>query len=295
MQPILCVNKLVLAIDFDGTISSENYPGIGTLRRGAKESINGWYNDGHTIIINSCRSGKYEVDMIEFLEASGIKYHEVNNNSPHRIDLYARDCRKIGADIYIDDKNCFNKIVLWKNIKTYVDSIINQKPVIVCIVGESGTGKTTVAEYIEREHSIKMMQSYTDRPMRYENENGHTFVSKETFDTYKQCDMIAYTEFGEYRYCCFKSEVLPYNTYVIDLDGLKYLRDNYSDMYKIISMRIVRQEKLRNVSDERKTRDKGRFGDSEIMHNSYVYNSTNDLTYLHEDVDRELECLFTWW
>jgi len=288
------MNKLVLAVDFDGTIASENYPDIGTLKRGAKETINSWYDSGHTIIINSCRSGKYEIDMIEFLETNGIKYHEVNNNSPHRIDLYARDCRKIGADIYIDDKNCFDKVVLWKEIKTYVNIFANQKPIIICIVGESGTGKTTIAEYIECEHSIKMIQSYTDRPPRYAGENGHTFVSEKEFDIFKRKDMIAYTEFGSYRYCCFKTDVLSYNTYVIDLDGLKYLQQHYYDIYEIIAINITRHDDLRTISDKRVLRDKNRFEYSDMEFDYYIYNNTEQKESLYNDIDYMLKYLLNW-
>ena len=34
-------------------------------------------------------------------------FDAVNENLPERIALYNNDCRKIGADYYIDDKNLF--------------------------------------------------------------------------------------------------------------------------------------------------------------------------------------------
>ena len=62
--------------------------------------------------------------------------------------------------------------------------------------------------------------------MRYPGETGHTFVTKEEFDTFSHDDMIAYTEFGGHRYCCLKKDVLDFNTYVIDERGLIYLMQN---------------------------------------------------------------------
>jgi len=66
------------------------------------------------------------------------------------------------------------------------------KKKILCVVGKSGVGKTTSVEYIEFQHFVPMIQSYTDRQPRYKDENGHTFLSKYKFDTINTDDMIAY-------------------------------------------------------------------------------------------------------
>lgn len=131
------------------------------------------------------------------------------------------------------------------------------KPLIICIVGESGTGKTTIADYIEKTYKIPMIQSYTDRRPRFEGETGHTFVSKLEFDLFDKKDMIAYTKFGDYRYCCLKSDVLELNTYVIDEDGLKYLKKNFSNIYNLKTIRIVRQkgDRIDSVGLDRVRRD----------------------------------------
>ena len=39
-----------------------------------------------------------------FCEKNGLVFDTVNENLPELIDLYKNDCRKINADIYIDDK-----------------------------------------------------------------------------------------------------------------------------------------------------------------------------------------------
>ena len=50
---------MVLAIDFDGCIVEETYPEIGELRKDAKKIINQLVQDGHYIIIWTCRTGEY--------------------------------------------------------------------------------------------------------------------------------------------------------------------------------------------------------------------------------------------
>jgi hypothetical protein len=96
---------MILAVDFDNTIVEEIYPDIGPLRDNAREVINTLYNEGHTIIINSCRSGIHEGNMEQFLIENEINFTWINCNEPDRIKHFGRDCRKISADIYIDDKN----------------------------------------------------------------------------------------------------------------------------------------------------------------------------------------------
>ena len=56
------------------------------------------------------------------------------------------------------------------------------KDKIICIVGRSGSGKTTAAEYLEELYGLKSIQSYTTRPKRKPNETGHTFVTEDEFD-----------------------------------------------------------------------------------------------------------------
>ena len=97
-------DKLVLAIDFDGTIAEDKYPLIGNKRKGVSKWINKLYDEGHYIIINTCRAGFFQGDAEAFLKENNIKYHYINCNHPDLISYYGSDCRKISADIYIDDK-----------------------------------------------------------------------------------------------------------------------------------------------------------------------------------------------
>lgn len=253
-------NKLVIAVDFDGTIVTAEYPRIGKVRNGAKEVITKWYNEGHTIVINSCRSGNMHKEMVVALVHNGIPFHYVSENSQALIDLYGGDTRKISADIYFDDKNP-EGFKSWEWAESVVERKLFMKPNIICIIGESGCGKTHWAEYVESEYGIKMIQSYTDRVQRYENENGHTYVTAEEFDAFKKEDMIAFTEFGNKRYCCLKKDVREMNTYVIDENGFIYLSDTFIDSYNIVSIRLVcdYKERLLRAGKERVDRDKDMF------------------------------------
>lgn len=48
---------------------------------------------------------------------------------------------------------------------------------IICLIGASGVGKTTVAKVLH-DQGFNVIQSYTTRPQRSDDEWGHTFVSE---------------------------------------------------------------------------------------------------------------------
>lgn len=109
------MKNLILAIDFDGTIATDSFPEVGELRENADVVIRKLYEDGHSIIINTCRTGKYEGLAEYFLQKNNIPYHFINSNLPRVIESYKQDCRKISADIYIDNR-CILGIPTWDEI-----------------------------------------------------------------------------------------------------------------------------------------------------------------------------------
>lgn len=119
-------DKLVLAIDFDGTIAELSFPEVGALRENADEIIRKLYSEGHKIIINTCRSGIHEGSAQLFLEKHDIPYHYINSNLPELILVYGQDCRKISADIYIDDK-CLMGLPSWNDIYKLVQQKYHEK------------------------------------------------------------------------------------------------------------------------------------------------------------------------
>jgi len=120
--------KYVLAIDFDHTICMSNYPEVGPIKEDAKEVINTLYKEGFGIIINTCREGLPLASAINWLKENDIPYHYINCNFPYLITKYKADCRKISADMYIDDKN-INGIPEWKEIYLIIQNKfkINEK------------------------------------------------------------------------------------------------------------------------------------------------------------------------
>ena len=113
--------KAILAIDFDGTICMSNYPSLGKERKDAGIVMRKLINEGYGIIINTCREGIPLYDAILWMDHNGIPYHYINCNFPHVIEMYRADCRKISADIYIDDK-CLTGLPEWREIQKIVNN-----------------------------------------------------------------------------------------------------------------------------------------------------------------------------
>ncbi|WP_425077750.1 BT0820 family HAD-type phosphatase [Psychroserpens sp. S379A] len=98
------LDKLVIAIDFDGTIVEDAYPKIGKPRIFAFETMKRLQKDGHRLILWTYRSGSKLDDAVQFCKDNGITFYAVNQSFPE--EQYDNSVsRKIYADIYIDDRN----------------------------------------------------------------------------------------------------------------------------------------------------------------------------------------------
>lgn len=118
---------MIIAVDFDGTIVKNAYPDIGAPIENAVKALRYFKEQGHTIIINSCRADYYADEMTHYLLYNDIPFDFINENDPKRTSQYGGDTRKISADIYIDDKNIFCHSIDWNEIMREVDRIDAKK------------------------------------------------------------------------------------------------------------------------------------------------------------------------
>lgn len=119
LQPQICV-------DFDGTLCDFEFPNIGKPKAGAKEALHMFRALGYKVLIYTCRTSHWHYDifggdptqptlerdrvkeMVEWLDANGIEYDEVDDGSRGK---------PLGA-AYIDDKgvrfeNNWPQIAAW--------------------------------------------------------------------------------------------------------------------------------------------------------------------------------------
>lgn len=95
---------LIIAVDFDGTIVEDSYPGIGHERLFAFETLKRLQADGHRLILWTYRHGKKLDEAVAFCKTNGIEFYAVNSSFPE--EKAVEDVsRKIHADLFIDDRN----------------------------------------------------------------------------------------------------------------------------------------------------------------------------------------------
>ena len=98
------MNNLIIGVDFDGTIATNKYPEVGSLRWFARPVLRWAERRGHTLILWTCREEKPLWDAIHALTVWGISMHYYNSNCPARVKHYGQDQRKLGYDVLIDDR-----------------------------------------------------------------------------------------------------------------------------------------------------------------------------------------------
>ncbi len=94
-----------LAIDFDGTIVHDGYPGIGKTRTFAFETLKKLQSEGYRLILWTYRHGKYLDEAVEFCKKNGLEFYAVNSSFEGEIFDMNLQSRKIDADLFIDDRN----------------------------------------------------------------------------------------------------------------------------------------------------------------------------------------------
>ena len=95
---------MIIAVDFDGTLHTGKWPGIGAPQPYAVDVMNKLKADGHYLIIWTCREGDLLVNAINWLQEKGIPFDRVNDNHPEGTVRYGNNARKVHAHLYVDDK-----------------------------------------------------------------------------------------------------------------------------------------------------------------------------------------------
>ena len=152
---------------------------------------------------------------------------------------------------------------------------------LYCIIGASGSGKSTVADLMEDRYLRKVLRSYTTRPPRKADDIDHTYISEEEYAALEE--KVATTTIGGYHYCATREQVDESEFYVVDWKGFDELLSSYKGVKKglcVIYLEVdeeTRKERMlwRGDSDEkiRERLDIGRelFSEQQYsLHEPYV-------------------------
>ena len=97
---------MIIAVDFDGTIVTHEYPKIGKEIPFATQTLKMLKNDGHRLILWSVREGQLLEDAVKWCSERGVEFYAVNKDYPEEEKANNNHfSRKLKADVWIDDRN----------------------------------------------------------------------------------------------------------------------------------------------------------------------------------------------
>ena len=94
---------MVLAVDFDGTLSLGEWPAIGPPNYGLIDLLKERKRIGDRLILWTCRENADLEEAVKWCTSQGLEFDAVNENIPEVIEKYGINSRKISCDLYIDD------------------------------------------------------------------------------------------------------------------------------------------------------------------------------------------------
>lgn len=108
---------MVIAVDFDGTCVSHEYPGIGK-DIGAESVLKKIVDSRHKIILYTMRSGEYLDEALVWFDKRGIQLYGINTNPTQRSWTKSPKCY---AQLYIDDAALGCPLIYPENAREYAD------------------------------------------------------------------------------------------------------------------------------------------------------------------------------
>ena len=97
---------MTIAVDFDGTIVTHEYPAIGVERPFAIDTLKMLIRDQHKLILWSVREGKLLDEAVEWCRERGVEFYAVNRDYPEETTKNnPHFSRKLKVDLFIDDRN----------------------------------------------------------------------------------------------------------------------------------------------------------------------------------------------
>lgn len=118
IKPLKLQGK-VIAVDFDNTIARTKYPEIIEPIYETIDLLRNLKSKGAKIILWTCREGEPLEAAVKWCKENDVPIDLVNENLKERSEYWGNDSRKIGADLYIDDKS----FSLWHDCRNAIDII----------------------------------------------------------------------------------------------------------------------------------------------------------------------------
>lgn len=97
------------------------------------------------------------------------------------------------------------------------------------IVGRTASGKDSLTQAVAKKLNLNILSSYATRPKRPGETNEHIFITPQEVDQYRD-DFVAYTKIGDYEYFSTKQQLLKSDFYIIDPNGVDFLKEKIKNI-----------------------------------------------------------------
>lgn len=94
----------IIAVDFDGTLCENAWPDIGKTKWETVQALIAARAAGARLILWTNRVGARLAEAVEWARNRELEFDAVNENLPEIKTAFTTDCRKVYADIYLDDR-----------------------------------------------------------------------------------------------------------------------------------------------------------------------------------------------
>jgi len=96
---------MIIAVDFDGTIVTHEYPRIGREIPFAIDTLKRLQQSpDYQLILWTVREGVELQEAVDYCRNKGLEFYAVNSNYPEE-DADHKEPRKLKADLFLDDRN----------------------------------------------------------------------------------------------------------------------------------------------------------------------------------------------
>ena len=155
----------------------------------------------------------------------------------------------------------------------------NKEHVLMCILGESSSGKDTLVNHLCKTSNLTQLISYTTRPQRKNEGATHIFVDEDIYNSMKENNKIAaYTNINNNRYWSTVEQLYDSDFYVIDPIGVDSLKNLNLPNLRIVTVYIDVPE------DIRKERAMKR-GDDVVTYKSRCFSERNQFREMKKNMD----------
>lgn len=124
--------------------------------------------------------------------------------------------------------------------------MMNKEHTLLLILGRTASGKDFLTNQLCERAGFKQLISYTTRERRVNEGDTHIFITDAEYQKLQDEGRIAaFTQIGDYKYCCTIEQLYEADVYIVDYDGLKRLRELNLPNLRLVTVFINTPDAIR--------------------------------------------------